>query len=242
MKSQNFSQKYRIKIVILTLKDYPKRLDRLSDIIDIFEKSGLTVDFFYGVNGKNIQFFYTDNENIKKIQYESTIYYYDKTVRGHGKGMTNGEIGASWSHLEIYKSLLLDNNYDNYLIFEDDFELLVNIPKFLQYLKNLPHEYDVCHICLSDWYPIVRLDKINNYFHNIPKDRYFNRATAYILSKTGAKKLLDYSNGFVNVTPDDLLCGIHIYSKLNCKFYASDQYLFKELENTISNVVSIDSS
>ena len=31
-------------------------------------------------------------------------------------------------------------------------------------------------------------------------------------------------------------------SKLNCKFYASDQYLFKELENTMSNVVSIESS
>jgi GR25 family glycosyltransferase involved in LPS biosynthesis len=183
----------------------------------------------------------TDDENVKLLKYESKTYYYDKSKRTNGNGMTIGEIGASCGHLDIYKSFLQDENYDNCIIFEDDFQLLVNIPTFLDYLKNLPERFDICHICLSDWFPFNKTEKINKYFYKISYNSNFNRATAYIVSKSGAKKLLEYANDFVNIPPDDLLCGIYLYSEFNCEFFVPDQYLFKEIDGTISNVFSINS-
>ena len=45
--------------------------------------------------------------------------------------MKKGEFGCAWSHINIYKKLLDDEIYDNYLILEDDFEFNENIEKIV---------------------------------------------------------------------------------------------------------------
>jgi len=45
---------------------------------------------------------------------------------------------------------------------------------------------------------------VNTSFFNIEK-RFFNHTTAYVVSKEGARKLLMYTDGHINVPADDLL-------------------------------------
>jgi GR25 family glycosyltransferase involved in LPS biosynthesis len=243
MNNSSFSEKYKIKLVIITLFEYPQRLEKLREITKILSDNGLIIEYFYGVNGKDIEITDTNCEFVKKLEHNFNTYYYDNRVRLNKEPMSRGVIGACWSHLEVYKKLLNDKFYDNYIIFEDDFELLTSIQYLMDALMNLPTDYDICHIAFSDWYPFIRLNKINDYFYDIHR-QFFNRATAYIISKSGARKLLTFSNGQINIPPDDLLSNSYLFGKERCnidiKFYVSEHYIFKEIDNTISSVFSID--
>ena len=96
---------------------------------------------------------------------------------------------------------------------------------------------DVCHVSKSDWYKFILNNKINEFWNTIHK-QYFNRLTAYITSKEGAKKILQYSSNFINVPCDDLLSNMHLSNKLNV--YVPDKYIFHEPENTVSITLNIN--
>jgi hypothetical protein len=235
IKSTNFS---KLKVLIMTLKEYPQRLKNIEKLKINLLKIGLEVDIFYGVNGKNIKIINTNNEDMKILNYNSDIYFYNRKVRINGEIMKNGELGAGWAHLNIYKKLLCDELYDNYLVLEDDAELIDNLDILYKKLNNLPEKFDVLHIAKSDWYPFVLKDKINEYFYSIEK-KFFNRLTAYIVSKSGALKLLLYSNNYINIPCDDLVC--HCFLKDNdFNLYVLENYLFHEPENTVSITTEIN--
>jgi len=232
----------KTKIIIITLEEYPDRLKNLQSILSTFENCGFIIEIFYGVNGKHIQKYDTQDENIKKLSYQDKTYYYDSSKRFNGKLMKNGELGCSWSHLEIYKKLSYDNDFDNYVVFEDDFEVLTSIYYFINTLQNLPKDYDFCHICLSDWYPFQKKEQINEYFWTI-ENNFFNRTTAYIISKTGAKKLLKYSNNYINLPSDDLISNFYLFGDQNdslniLNFYVSSVFIFKHMDvpSVIENI------
>jgi GR25 family glycosyltransferase involved in LPS biosynthesis len=134
---------------------------------------------------------------------------YNPTVRLNGQKMAIGEFGCSWSHIKIYQKLLADPNYDNYLVIEDDAQVVGD----LNVIRNLPPDFDIAHICRSDWYPFVKTSQVNNSFFNIEKN-FFNRLTGYIVSKAGARKLLEYTDGHINVPADDLLSNSFMKEKI----------------------------
>lgn len=236
----------KIKANIITLKEFPKRLDNLTGFIMDLNKIGLKTDIFYGVNGNNLNISYIDN-NTRQIIYENKTYYnklsktnienmdikyknyYDifKTIVDR-KPLSNGELGCCISHLLLYEQLLEDYDYDHYLMLEDDVSLYLSLEEIYNYLINIPNNYDLIHLSYADFFPFIKTDKINEYYYDIVK-RYFNRTTGYLISKSGAQKLLSYTDNIVSIPADDLLC----HSFLNVedfKVYVPETYLFKEQE------------
>ena len=239
---------------IITLKEFPQRLDNLTDFIMGLNMIGLKTDIFYGVNGNNLDISYID-KNTRQIVYENKIYYnklnkndienidikykkyYDifKTIVDR-KPLSNGELGCCISHLLLYEQLLEDSDYDHYLILEDDIGLCLSLEDMYNHLINIPTNYDLINLSYVDCYPFIKTNKINEYYYDIVK-RYFNRTTGYLISKTGAHKLLSYCDNIVSIPADDLICHSFLNNE-DFKFYVPQTYLFKEqgIESVIGQI------
>jgi GR25 family glycosyltransferase involved in LPS biosynthesis len=219
-----------IKAFIITLKEYPERLEKLNSFIINMSKIGINIELYYGVNGKNLNI--KTFNNIRKIEYDSKIYYNEINKNLNRRPLTIGEFGCFISQHLLYEKLLEDNEYSHYLIFEDDVSICTDLENIYNHLINLPPEFDLIHLSLSDWYPFIKLNKINDYYYNIKKN-YFNRNTGYIVSKSGATKLIKNCNNIINIPCDDLICHSFLNDN-NFKFYVPYNYLFKEQDGTIS--------
>ena len=89
------------------------------------------------------------------------------------------------------------------------------------------------HLGVSDYYPFQLLDKANEYFFHINPWIYFNRNTAYILSKSGAHVLQKYSR-CVQTTADDLLYETFREDPLKFRVFVPAEPLFHEPPDTLS--------
>lgn len=237
-----------IKSLILTLPKYAHRLTNLDKLIQGLEKIGLRTKLFNGVYGKDIVVV-NDNEKqngMETITWRDSTYNYNKNVRLNRKRMMLGEFGCVWSHINIFKELLKtekgkgkgnnndndnDNDNDNmyYLVLEDDVQLVKPLNELHDLLLHIPDDMDFCHLALSDWYPFVLTQPKNDYFYECEK-RFFNRTTAYIVSRKGAKKILDYIGNEINLPIDDLINTIY-RTQMGFKFYVPKTYFFKEQDN-----------
>ena len=128
-------------------------------------------------------------------------------------------------------------NLEYALILEDDANLVESLDYLYDCLKHLPTEFDMCHIAMVDCYPFIKTNKVNEYWYSVVK-QYFNRATAYIISKKGAQKIIDYTNNYINVPADDLLSNMHLQNKL--QVIVPETYAFME-KNNVSIIEKISS-
>jgi GR25 family glycosyltransferase involved in LPS biosynthesis len=193
----------KIKAQIITLQTSSSRLELVKKVQTDLTNFGMKSEIFYGVNGKDI----TVSGNT--ITYNGESMNYNPTVRLNGQKMAIGEFGCSWSHIKIYQKLVADLNYDNYVVIEDDARVIGN----LNVLNNLPSEFDIIQLGSSEWYPYVKTSEVNKSFFNIEK-KFFNHTTAYVVSKAGARKLLEYTDDHINVPADDLLSNSFINGKI----------------------------
>jgi len=230
-----------IKVVILTLEKYSHRINKVHHLINKLSQIGLHCSLYYGVNGEDIQVTTTENPTIYKLQHKNEVKYYDTSIRVNKQIMTAGELGCAWSHMNIYKSLLdevsasasasASASVNKYLIFEDDVEMIESLEYLYKCLYSIPSDIDMCHIAKSDWYPFVLYNNVNEMWYDVNKS-YFNRLTAYIVSKNGAQKILDYAKDHIDVPADDILSNMFNNNKL--RVYVPSKYIFHEPENTIS--------
>jgi len=237
--AQNLSS---IKPIILTLPDYAKeRLIKLDNLRQGLAQIGLETVVYNGVNGKDIKMKDTVDEKIKELLYQDTILTYNKTVRLYETPMTKGEFGCAWSHLNLFKQLLEEGSaVSYYLILEDDVELVKPLAELYELLLNIPSGMDLCHLAKSDWYPFIKTRPINAYFSECEK-YFFNRTTAYLVSKKGAEKLLNYHQGQINVPIDDLFNMSFRLTPDFCFYVPSAvDYFFKEQDNTSSIIQEIN--
>jgi GR25 family glycosyltransferase involved in LPS biosynthesis/tetratricopeptide (TPR) repeat protein len=209
------------KAFIVTMKTSESRVPIVKKLVSNAVEFGMDHEVFYGVNGKEITV--SGNE----ITYEGQTMKYDPTVRLNKQRMAIGEFGCSWSQIKLYQKLLADSKYDNYLILEDDAELVGDI----SVLHNLPSSFDIIKLCSSDWFPYVKTSAVNKNFFNIEK-RFTNRNTGYIISKAGAKKLLDITDGHVNVPADDLISNAFIRHQI--QVIVSETPVFDFHKDTVS--------
>ena len=231
-----------IKTIILTLPEYSnERLIKLDNLRQRLTQICLESSIYNGVNGKDIILKETADEKIKQLLYQDTILTYNRTVRLHEKPMTRGEFGCAWSHLNLFKQLVQeDSRVSYYLILEDDVELVKPVDELYELLKNIPSDMDLCHLAKSDWYPFIKTISVNAYFSECQK-QFFNRTTAYLVSKKGAEKLLNYHQGAINVPIDDLFNMIFRLVP-DFRFYVPSvaNYFFKEQDNIISIIQEIN--
>jgi GR25 family glycosyltransferase involved in LPS biosynthesis len=219
----------RTKAVIITLKDANDRSEMIQKLTKNLAKLGIDTEIFYGINGKNIV---TDGD---KLTYGDETYTYDPSVRLSGQRMTPGEFGCAWSHMTVYKQLRDDPKYNNYLIFEDDAEMCGDLFALNDAIVNLPKNYDMCHIAMTDWHPFVHTDAVNNIYYNVQR-KFFNRLTAYFVSKAGANKLIRDS---LSLPADDLLSNMFVNGKIDV--CAPKQYVFQQTKDIISTIKTVDS-
>jgi len=226
-----------LKIIIITLEKYPQRMSKIHELLIKLSQIGLQYEIIYSVNGSDIKISNTNYSNIKHIEYNGEVKYYNNLIRTNGQEMTLGELGCAWSHLNIYDKLVKEPVISTkYIVLEDDANLVESLEHLYDCLKHLPDDFDLCHIAMSDWYPFIKQNNINEYWYDVKK-QYFNRLTAYIISKKGAHKIIDYINNWINVPADDLLSNMHLQDKL--QVFVPDKYHFMEHPNTISISQSI---
>lgn len=220
-----------IKVVILTLEKYSHRMNKVYGIINKLSQIGLQCGLYYGVNGEDIRATTTESPTIYKLEYNREVKYYDTAIRVNRQRMTAGELGCAWSHMNIYKSLLDEVSIDKYLILEDDAEIVESLEYLYKCLSTIPNDIDMCHIAKSDWYPFVLFNNVNEMWYDVKKS-YFNRTTAYIVSKNGAQKILDYAKDHIDVPADDILS--NMFNNYKLRVYVPSKYIFHEPENTVS--------
>ena len=115
---------------------------------------------------------------------------YQKNLCAKFKKLSDGEKGCFLSHYLLWKKIL-ENDYENVIIFEDDAEI-VNNEEFKNIRQFFIPDYD--YIYLGFCYEKYK-DKIKDV-----KDFSIYKANkalcthAYIISKNGVKKLIEYLN------------------------------------------------
>jgi GR25 family glycosyltransferase involved in LPS biosynthesis len=169
------------KIFVINLK---KREDRKTNIIHLFKEVGIEDNkyFFYeGINGKNIPL----TLEIKNL------------FQGNDFGNRKGFIGCALSHYNLWLDLVEDEENDFYLIFEDDIELSTffneNYNKCLEYIKNSYTDFLLLgYHRLKKIEKKDRIEKIDISIDDFNNNEYVGGFFSYIITKKGAKNILNY--------------------------------------------------
>jgi GR25 family glycosyltransferase involved in LPS biosynthesis len=231
----------KIKPYIITLPEYSSRLEKLYGLNRELALIGLNTELYQGVHGKDIYIYEAASKQtgIKHITWQGTTHFYNMRVRANGQHMKRGEFGCAWSHLNLLRKLVAEQNTtDYYLILEDDVELVQPLTELSKLLSHIPADADICHLAKSDWNPFVLKKKVNAYFYECEKD-FFNRTTAYLISRKGAQKVLDYTKNSINVPIDDLFNMIYRLTP-EFRFYVPAQPFFQEQHNVASTIKAMN--
>lgn len=206
------------KIFVITLR---RATDRHRHIAK--ELQGLNYGFFYG---KDKQAFSIDDLKQQGI-------YNEELARQHhryGKPMPAGMIGCSWSHAEVYKTILKEN-LQRVLILEDDVVIdKVQLSIWPQVASELPPDWELLYFGFAEKetvpplafmkkavYHVQRFFGALNYSHKtirnlyprklgpyLSKAGYHDCTHAYGLTLSGAEKLLRLQTP-ISFFPDNLL-------------------------------------
>jgi GR25 family glycosyltransferase involved in LPS biosynthesis len=201
----------RLKLLFLTLKDFPERLAKQAPQLERLTALLRTpVEIYYGINGREVQVHATPVPNYYLLQHPSAgTALYNTTRRLNRQLMSPGEFGCAWSHWNIYKRLLVDPDADAYLVLEDDFKQAVPDDILCNAFSDLPEGFDLCRLIASRWYPYEPLEQATSHFSTYKK-QFSNNTGAYIISKAGAAKLLLFMDHELSIPADDILSKINL--------------------------------
>ena len=228
----------KLKTVVISL---PQENERRVFIQKEMKKCNLS-DYIIidGVDGSNIteipMIKSGDKLLISKLVYNGKTIIYDSRLRLNGSGLNKKEMGSSWTHLSVYNMLLRDDEYDAYLVFEDDAKLSVSSDELKIFLDELKvNTFDICHISTD----FNKLKKISENYWIPEKNKFFNNnTTAYIVSKLGARKLLTATYMCMGLPAIDLISTLYIYSD-DFNVIVSSKILFNQ-NNFKSNIEKVN--
>ena len=215
----------KMKVIIIQIEN--NNINRLTPFIKTMESFGFNVEIFneFDFNKliiENIESFNHNGSNfIKRLLYDNKQIKYCKKNNLDIKKIIN-----NWSHIKNYEKLANNDKYESYLIIEDNMNLESSFEKLFNHILYLPNEYDVCHIGNyeknRDKTRII--NQINAYYYEIKK-YYFNDSSSYIISKSGANKILNYTNNYILYDSGELLYrsfeninNFNLYSIKDCLF------------------------
>ncbi len=160
-----------------------------------------------------------EGDHTKKwINYKGeSVFYVD--ISNFRKYIAKAEIACALSHYKVLEKLVEDDEYDAYLILEDDVVLQEydDEPDFN--LKNVLHElelysplWDIAYLNEPKFISPNSLKPYNKYW-NIGIYSNFTDACSYIVTKETAKKLIKLYNDHIDLCADDFLTRqVHLYS------------------------------
>lgn len=148
-----------------------------------------------------------DDHNKKWITYNGE-YQFFVDISNFRKFMTMGEIACVLSHFNVIEQLLNDNEYEYYLILEDDVKLTTNpdysIDKILKHVSLYKELWDIVFLNEPRFVTENSLYSISE-FLNLGVFSSFTNACSYIISKKTARYLVDKLNNCIGITMDDFL-------------------------------------
>lgn len=158
-----------------------KSIDRLTSIQKNFELLNIKFKKYSAINGSNL--------SDEQILNESTFLCRNLLCN---KGM----IGCALSHKNLWKQLLNDENTNAYVIMEDDAQFDINFVKSILKIDSYLDKYSIDLInlyCVNIGCGINKIEfEIDEY--KFGKSLFPLTLTGYIITKVGAKKLLDIIN------------------------------------------------
>ncbi len=148
-----------------------------------------------------------EEHNKKWIKWNNVYQFYVE-ISNFRKFMTIGEIACVISHFNVIKQLLEDDEYDYYLILEDDVKLTTNedysLDKVLKHLYLYKSYWDIAFLNEPIFVTENSLHSISELL-NIGIFSSFTNACSYIISKKTAKYLVDTLSNTIGITMDDFL-------------------------------------
>ncbi len=176
-----FNEKTRIKCINLE-----RRQDRKENMINLLKSTNLLkhCDFFKAVDGKSLQ----NTPELFELFKNNTF------------GSRRSVIGCALSHYNLWKELLNDDIYDNYIIIEDDIKFsssnpIIEIDKVFRLLQK-NNDWDIVYL----GYSISRnyIDAYNKIYDNTSElilishiiNISIGGTFGYLINKSGANKLL----------------------------------------------------
>ena len=232
-------------IYVVTIK---RNLDRQTRMTKLLNKHNLQFSFIEGEDGEQL-----DPGKLKQV------FDANKSRARLGHDVTKNEIACSLSHIKALKTFLEDDKQDYALFLEDDISIS-NIESLETSVKLMPKpkEWDLLYLGYQQmnmkmplnihlkWllaYPILNALKLKRYdlqkikrIFGRPYNNYWFRAGshntshAYVVSKSAAKKIIDY-NTPVFLQADVVLMDMIVEGKLRAfglnkpVFYQSDDLL-----------------
>jgi GR25 family glycosyltransferase involved in LPS biosynthesis len=131
---------------------------------------------------------------------EGKNFIIPSSIRINRKPLSRGEFGCAMSHLLLYQEMTKPT-----IIFEDDASI-DDMNMFMHHVQNLPpyELWDICYLqSEATWWPPLQTESINEWF-SFSKGS-CNRTHAYMLTPTGAQKLLAFNRNFKSqIGADDL--------------------------------------
>lgn len=168
----------RKKTYVINLDRRPDRMRKIS------EKAPMVFTRFSAVDGKNL----VPTEELQRI------------FDGNDYNMRAGMVGCALSHLLLWKELA-ESDCDSYCILEDDIDFVPQFSQKLDHLyKNLPKDWDMCYLGHHLWdkykteniYDKEAFPEVEKW-DTVASLTFSKGGTGgYIISKRGAKNLLDF--------------------------------------------------
>jgi len=225
----------QLKAIVISMK---KSIDRRKYIIKQCNQIGIEYEILEGVDGRTLP----ENICTEFIQARKNAYA-PKGLPPSKWEVTPGVVGCAISHINAYKKIV-ESDTEAALILEDDailtdnIKLLMDNKKVIKYLRNQKVE-------------IIQLAAVKSDYIYLPEIKFLGRsklapgltigkaakiipgASCYIISKSGAQKLLD------NILPlryasDQILANCEYFG---IAYYATKQPLSlqnRELKSTIT--------
>jgi GR25 family glycosyltransferase involved in LPS biosynthesis/predicted O-methyltransferase YrrM len=177
-KNEPIIEKNNIKVINLK-----KREDRKKSMTSQFERENITnYEFIEAVDGSELK----ESEELRLLFTRNNFTY------------RKGVIGCALSHLNIYNSLIHDNNNDYYVVLEDDLELSNDFKEKLKIHCKLFEEQKLEHLSLGVYecnysdQEKIKTNEVTVFQKDIYK--FWNITFAYIISKEAARKMVSYIN------------------------------------------------
>jgi len=155
-----------------------RRTDRKEIMEESFEKAGFTTgeyEFYEAIDGKDLTM--TDEVN--------ALFF------GNDFGTRKGFLGCALSHYNLWKQLVA-SECDYYTIFEDDIILGEGFKAKWEAVKADLNGLDFAFLGFTSRDRNLRSHAADPPFINLDLDKYIGGFFGYIITKAGAKKMLEY--------------------------------------------------
>jgi GR25 family glycosyltransferase involved in LPS biosynthesis len=174
-------------------------------VISINDKRKINKDQIFSVLGKDnlVDVKFVDGTNVKSLE---KFLYLNNDLYFSWNGWKLGEIGCFASNYNIWK-YLLKSNLKEILVFEDDAWIENNfILSLNKAIKYLPKDYDVFSAYV-DKNQHKNFDFKAHHVNDLVSKSYQNwSALCYVVSKKGAKKMINYvKNNGLSEPVDDFI-------------------------------------